>query len=384
MKFCEEIEKNPSLANKYHKQTEAIKEWYKKAYEKYSQLIISEAIFLSTEYDEMLSPDESVFDLDFHFSTKSSYFSISDALVKLILSMYSYGPSEAFFLKYGIKCPEIEKNIKHVRNPSWIEERSNEFVLSEILARVLRVEGTPVIFDLAELLADRSSRSSLVHQAKAEFYCSAVRSYNSIRNMLIFIEPKYDDVLLPVRSNIPLSYDEFMTTPQAVDFSTGTNILVVGSVHDINSNQKETIANLAWDIVIDLDGYSDCGGLLTCVQHNHIQKEVLYGANAKNKHVIQPDNTLWYRCGEYLNQNSSRSQVYVPGYVNFHSDSYGTTHEKTRERNKHTTDIFTEILRKAHDLHRTVRIVALVDDHWFIQSLIDAESECQAKVYIVR
>lgn len=383
MKLCDEIEKNPSLASKYHKQIEDIKDWYKKAYEKYSQLLISEAMRLSTEYDDTLFPNDSVFDLDFHFSTKSSYFSISDALVKLILSMYSYGPSDAFFSKYGIECPEIKKNTANVLNPSWVGDRSNEFVLSEILARVLRVEGTPVAFDLAELLADRSSRSSLIHQAKAEFYCSAIRSYNSIRNMLVFIAPEYEDVLLPIRFSMPLSYDEFMSPPQAVDFSTGTNILVVGSSHDISSNQRETLANLAWDMVIDLDGYSDCGGLLSCVQPTHIQREVLYGANANNKHVIQPDTTLWYRCGEYLSQNSIRNQVNVPEYVNFHSDSYGTTYEKPRDRNKHTTEIFTRVLEKAHNLHRTVRIVALVDDNWIIQSLIDAESNLRADDYSI-
>lgn len=383
MTFCEEIEKNPSLASKYHKQVEDIKDWYKKAYEKYSQLLISETMRMSTEYDDTLFPTASVFDLDFHFSTKGSYFSISDALVKLILSMYSYGPSDAFFIKYGIECPEIKKNIADVKKPSWVGDRSNEYVLSEIHARVLREENATGFFDLAELLADRSSRSSLIHQAKAEFYCSAIRSYNSIRNMLVFIAPEYDDVLLPIRFGIPLSYDEFMNHPQAVDFSTGTNILVVGSTHDISSNQREIIANLAWDMVIDLDGYSDCNGLLSCVKHTHIQCEVLYGANANNKHVIQPDNTLWYRCGEYLSLNSNRKQINVPAYINFHSDSSGIIYNKPRERNTHATEIFTKILEKAHNLHRTVRIVALVDDNWIIQSLIDAENNLKADDYFI-
>ena len=383
MKFCEEVEKNVSLANEYHKQVDKIKDWYKKAYDKYSRLLVSEALLLSADYDDTLFPNESVFDLDFHFSTKSSYFSISDALVKLILSMYSFGPSDAFLKKYGIECPAIEKTIRERRDPSWIKDPSNELILSEILARVLRVENASVSFDLSELLSDRSSRNTLTHTAKAEFYNSAIRSYNSIRNMLVFIEPEYEDSLSPIRYSPLLSYDEFMASPQAVDYSSGTNILVVGSAHDISNGQREIIANMAWDMVIDLDGYSDRGGLLSSVQHAHIQREVLYGANANNKHIILPDSTLWYRCGEYLSQNSLENQLTIPGYVRFHSDALGTTFDKARPRNKHTTEIFTSILEKANNLHRTVRIVALVDDNWIIQSLIEAESNLKADDYFI-
>ena len=224
MKFCNEIEINPSLAKEYHEQVVKIKDWYKKAYEKYSKLLVSEAMRLSSEYDDTLFPDESIFDLDFHFSTKSSYFSISDALVKLILSMYSFGPSEAFLDKYGIKCPEIKKTIQYIQNPSWIKIQLNEVVLSEILARVLRVENAQFSFDLAELLANRTSRNTLTHQAKADFYNSAIRSYNSIRNMLVFIAPEYEDILLSISFSPTLSFDEFMSSPQAVAFSAGTNV----------------------------------------------------------------------------------------------------------------------------------------------------------------
>lgn len=383
MKFCNEIEINPSLAKEYHEQVVKIKDWYKKAYEKYSKLLVSEAMRLSSEYDDTLFPDESIFDLDFHFSTKSSYFSISDALVKLILSMYSFGPSEAFLDKYGIKCPEIKKTIQYIQNPSWIKIQLNEVVLSEILARVLRVENAQFSFDLAELLANRTSRNTLTHQAKADFYNSAIRSYNSIRNMLVFIAPEYEDILLSISFSPTLSFDEFMSSPQAVDFSAGTNVLVVGSAHDISISRRETIANLAWDIVIDLDGYSDFGGLLSCVQHAHIQKEVLYGVNANNKHSILADSTLWYRCGEYLIQNSDRSQINIPCYVDFHSNVLGITYDKNKQRNKHTTEIFTEILKKAHNLHRTVHIVALTDDKWTIQTLIDAESNLKNDDYSI-
>lgn len=383
MRFCEEIEKKPSLASEYHKQVEKIKDWYKKAYDKYSRLLVSEALLLSTDYDDTLFPNESIFDLDFHFSTKSSYFSISDALVKLILSMYSFGPSEDFLKKYGIECPGIEKTIHERRDPSWVRDPSNELILSEILARVLRIENASVAFDLSELLSDRTSRNTLTHTAKAEFYNSAIRSYNSIRSMLVFIEPEYEDSLSPIRYSPLLSYDEFMASPQAIDYSSGTNILVVGSAHDISNRQRETIANMAWDMVIDLDGYSDCGGLLSSVQHTHIQREVLYGANANNKHIILPDSTLWYRCGEYLSQNSLENQLTIPGYVRFHSDALGTIFDKARQRNRHTTEIFTSILEKANNLHRTVKIVALVDDNWIIQSLIEAESNLKADDYFI-
>lgn len=383
MRFCAEIEDNTSLAREYHKQVESIKDWYKKAYDKYSKLLVSEVMLLSTEYDDTLFPDTSVFDLDFHFSAKLSYFSISDALVKLILSMFSYGPSDDFFDKYEIESREIKARNSGLRNPSWVRDQSNELVLSEILARVLRVENKTVTFDLSELLSDRSSRNTLTHRAKAEFYKSAIRSYNNIRNMLVFIEPDYEDILSPIRSNSWLSYDEFMAKPQAVDFSSATNVLVVGAVHDISNKQKEILANLAWDMVIDLDGYSDCGGLLSFVHHAHIQREILYGVNANNKHIILQGSTLWYRCGEYLSQKSIPDQITIPSYVRFHSDALGNKYDKPIRQNKHTTEIFENILEKANNLHRTVRIVALIDDNWIIQSLIEAEINLKADDYFI-
>lgn len=75
--------------------------------------------------------------------------------------------------------------------------------------------------------------------------------------------------------------------------------MIADSVHDVRRDYRKAIANMQWNLVVDLDGYSDCGGLLETVEHNRIQREVLCRNVADNLTQLPIDHTLWYRCGEY-------------------------------------------------------------------------------------
>lgn len=174
MYFCAEIEHNQKLKEEYHNHLEKIKNWYVKSVEYYSTMLSSELLFNAMK-ERVGSFDgvDNIFDLTYQFSTKTSFFSVSDALVKLILSMYSIGPSDTFFSHYGIVLnskliEDIRELFRRGITPTWIKDKTEESGMAEILARVLLVKGVPLSFDLKSLMVDRGVRSTLTHAAKDE------------------------------------------------------------------------------------------------------------------------------------------------------------------------------------------------------------------------
>ena len=160
MLFCEEIEKKPKLREEYHTHLKRIKKWYAISIKRYSALLTSELMIEAMEKDvSSFNGVDDIFDLNYHFSTTTSFFSVSDGLVKLILSKYGIGPSEDFYNRYGIDYRD--KKIREIKNPSWINDTTEVSGMAEILARVLRVEGVPFSFDLKSLMVERKARSTL-------------------------------------------------------------------------------------------------------------------------------------------------------------------------------------------------------------------------------
>ena len=369
MLFCAEIEANQKLRDAYHRHLGKIKDWYIENVKRYSSMITSELLLNAMQVDASAFDEaENVFDLSYQFTTKTSFFSISDALVKLILSLYSIGPSEQFFKHYGIDY----KNIDRIKS-TWIRDTTEESGMAEILACVLRAEGIHFSFDLKSLMVDRTVRSSLTHAAKDEVCYSTLRCYNNIRKMLVFLDPEYENQLaiMQLPSEMNLNGDDFMAHPGGVDFSSGTCILVVDSAHDVPESQRSVVANLAWDIVLDLDGYSNCGGLLDCVKHNKIQSEVITADAPHTAMKLLPDNTLWFRCGEYLSVDYNRDTLEIPSYADFHR-SCSAVFNKIRDRQENMSKLFSQQLAKAFGMGRTLHIVVLTDNERVAKALIDA------------
>ena len=239
--------------------------------------------------------------------------------------------------------------------------------MTEILAKVLRDKQIPFDFDLAALLQDRHERNGMTHASEQAACLSAMRVYNSIRSMLIFLDNAYASQLHVFTFNTNLDYDAFLAEPCGFNFDDYTTILLAGSVHDVRKDCRRAVANLAWDLVIDYDGYSDCGGLLSAVEHNRIQKDVLSYPVACGPQILSRGNTLWYRCGEYQTPSyipsNPQSPLRIGTYNHFHMDpSHIAQPFKMRNILNNTKDIFKKMLQKANRLDRALNIVALIDD----------------------
>lgn len=365
--FCDEIENNPKYSfykeECYSKITEFVG-WYISQHKKYSAKLRTEMDF-QTISEEINKERELFFDLSSTIDAKLSYFIVSDTLVKLILCKFSYGPDENFLIKYGI-------NIKRSQD-SWLECKESEFVLTEILAKVLRDENYQPLFDLQGLFCERSNRNDMVHKADMAICISAMRSYNSIREMIIFLDNKYKDELPVFTYNNYFSYDKFLAKIGYQNFfHETTTILIVDSVHDVKYDERKAVANLPWDIVIDLDGYSENCGLLNAVEHNSIIKEY----EVHSGQHLTCGKTLWYRCGDYQIPYSNSKNHKSAGLINGYDEFKVSGAEKNRY-SSYLSKMFKIIIDESSNTERPLLFVAVTNDSLAVQQLINV---CSNKI----
>lgn len=379
LKFCADLE---SMHGPHHKElpdyqmrVQRIKNWYCENYKKYSEFLKTE---LYSQMQSSLSTSarsnvlEDVFNsLSYEFEAKTSYSNVFEALMRLVLSMYSYGPSYAFYTNLGISREDFSDSRRDYSRYSWLKDNSNAVSMAELVAAVLKKANVVYDFDLKALLSDRTQRNQSTHSAAKIDCMSAIREYNSIRGMIVLLDPSEEDQLPRFTVDCPLEYDAFLQRPCSFNFDDYTTILLIDSAHDIRADRRQSVSNLPWDIVIDLDGYSDCGGLLDSVVHNRIQKEILTTANVRTIPDPLRGQTLWLRCGQYLNFNyfpNGSSSIEIPAYNTFllnKDDSkklYKTILSKT----------FESIVGKALKLDRMLNIVAVTDNVKIIENLVSS------------
>lgn len=382
MRFCELIEES-TQKKKYDDHVESIVRWYQENVKKYSAMLQTE-MGLDTMSNALKESSQwaKTQGLSYNFDAKQTYFNVADALTKLILSCYSAGPSQEFYSMHGINVGNIASLpvCSNLEN-SWISCKDNAIQFTEVLAKVLRDENVAFDFDLQALQRDRSDRAPLVHAACITACRSAIRCYRSIRSMLLFLAPERKEELPileysggPAFAGSHFDYDEFLAEPCGLNFDDDTTILLVDSVHDVPDEQRRLVANLPWDLVLDLDGYSDCGGLLSCVAHNRLQQDVLTRSTAIGPHTLVKNTTLWYRCGEYqLYINHPTSKFNIPAYTWFCRDKDPLPKQLTmHEKIKTVQCIFENLLKKADQKERRINIVALTDDTTLVQTLHNA------------
>ncbi len=382
--FCEEIERNQQLRDQYCRRVRNIARWYKTTFERYNTILKTEIGMeaLAKELEE-INYDPAVIsdmaqgfldDLDYANGAKMSYFSMSDALVKLMLSKFSFGPgpNNQFLIECGISA-----NLKFKSDSlrSWITCSADVYELAEILAKVLREKVGAFSFDFQALSSDRETRSKLTHSGEATLCLSAMRCYNIIRDMLIFMDSEYRDQLPFFEFEELFDYDRMLAEPCCFSFDGTTTILVADSAHDVRRDYRKAVANLPWNLVIDLDGYSDCGGLLEMVEHNRIQREVLCRKVADNLTQLPVDNTLWYRCGEYQSFEfmscMSKSSVSIGAYTEFHKDlPCRGQYVSWRDKLNNLGEILKKLLLCAKACDRIINIVVLTDNTSFTKRLI--------------
>lgn len=386
--FCAELENENGTHHdqlpQYHSLVCALAKWHEESYTKYSKMLKTDLGFRLMNMGLSDATESLVFseNLTYTFGAKLAYFSVSDTLVKLILSCFSYGPSRTFLTAHGIT------GVQSGGGP-WLRDATNEVCMTEILAKVLRDEHIPFDFDLAALLQDRSERNGMTHASERAACLSAMRVYNSIRSMLIFLDDSYAGQLHAFTFDADLDYDSFLAEPCGFNFDDYTTILLAGSVHDVRKDHRRAVANLAWDLVIDYDGYSDCGGLMSAVDHNRIQKDVLSYPVACGPQILTRGSTLWYRCGEYqtpsyIPESNGQSSLRIGAYNHFHKDpAHAARPFRMRNILNNTKDIFKKVLQKANRLDRALNIVAVINDQQIVKQIIDACSDLNLDDYFL-
>lgn len=218
LRFCEELEHgcHQDELPKYRKLVKQIAAWYQDIHSNYADMLKMEQNLSTMSTELSQATDMLVYseDLSYNFSAKLSYFSVSDTLVKLILSSFSYGATPDFLATHGIQRKNPPKKIC-----SWLADKDNEVSMTEILAKVLRDSGQAFSFDLQSLLQDRGKRGGLTHASQTAPCLSAIRSYNSIRAMLVYLDEDYENKLPPFVCDQPFSYDTLLAEPSHFNFT---------------------------------------------------------------------------------------------------------------------------------------------------------------------
>ena len=378
--FCQEIENNQNLREQYHRRVRNIARWYQVTFERYNTILKTEIGMgaLAEELKEIncdptvIADMAQVFldDLDYANGAKMSYFSMSDALVKLILSKFSIGPgiNNQFLTECGITAGLHFKDPAH---KTWIGCKADVYDLAEILTKILREKVGAFNIDFQALSSDREARAKLTHSGEASLCLSAMRCYNVIREMLVFMDSSYRDQLPFFEFEELFDYDRMLAEPCCFSFNGATTILIADSAHDVRRDYRKAVANLPWNLVVDLDGYSDCGGLLESVEHNRIQKEILCRSVADNLTQLPIDHTLWYRCGEYQSIDFlPKDSLSIGAYTEFHKNLPVSGRVRMADKLNNLGEMLKSLFLCAKNCDRIINIVVLTDNASLVKRLI--------------
>lgn len=301
LNLCLDIQRDSEYESRCTKTFNCIIKWYKKAQEDYSELLRKEmsSSIQNIEkgfVDSLCEEEADLFDLDFQFSTKLSFL-VWQMHWKNHFCQYSYCLDRTFCSKYSIDSNVVCNNL----NIKWLDTKLNDVQVIEILSKVLADENQNIHFDLATLHEDRSVRSKGTHVAYFERCLSTLRCYNTIREMIVFLDSSLDHELLrfDYPGNNVFDIDDFKSRSK-FSFEHYTTILITESVHDVPEQYLANVANLNWDIVVDLDGYTKEFGLAKTIDHVNVQHQLLTEPNTiTSSDIINHSITRWYKCGDY-------------------------------------------------------------------------------------
>lgn len=367
--YCEEIETGSKKSNLPDLQEHflRIKEWYKKQHLDFQELLSNEMYSaLKNKLGEQL---QSISSLSDNLHSKLSLFSVAEWVCKHILSCFSYGPK--------VVDGTLLNGTKQER--SWFEVNYDFPSLVEILQYQLKKYNAGSDLNLYVLLEDRDVRNKLTHAGKTEICLSAIRFYNVLRDMLIFLEPESSAELprFVYPKSLNCNINDFFAHANDFDFENNTTILCVGSLHDISREHKELLANLPWDFVIDFDGFSDFGGLSAAVKRKNVNKQLLTKNVAYNL-VYTKGFTHWLKCGEFVNYTHAQNKgldSQIVSLLTAQQPFYdGINFNDTPV---YRNDIITKVIEVCATVHNPVVIVYLHGDEDIAKSVISA---CERKL----
>lgn len=342
--FYNDVQNDTALYNQYQEKYQSFIEWYKEAYSKCNDLFLKKI----KEKSEKGKISEA-------HNTTLSYNTIIEALLKLILSKYSKSCDDHFLQVYGINVTlSVDK-----RGYNWIECKFDLPVLIELLAKVFEYRGITPKFDLKSSGDNRIVRNKVDHQGDNSIPLSSIRTYNNIREMLIFLDEDVSDDLPIFQVPQMFDFQDFVSACDGLNLNDFTSILLVDSAHDILKQKREVVANLKWDYVIDFDGYSSSCGMRSCV--NHETNDIIRLRNGFIKGKVN-----WTIFGDYQLYYNQYSDFSIPGKDYPSKKLFG---EEGKKYEKVLEDLFDKVVESALENYNVILIVALTDNSKIINKL---------------
>lgn len=293
--LCAELETGTKRGekNRYEALLQDIQKWYLTQHKQYETLLKGDMLSkLGTQFGEQLEHWDELAMTGYteNSAAKSDLFDRTEQLCKLMLSVYSYGPDNT--------CPATFKNSRD----SWLNSKLTFPHIIELLQAQLQTHGEGGDINLATFTEEKKVRNKLTHQGEVSVCASAIRCYNILRSMLIFLSPESRSTLprFTYPSKATCDTQQLIRRLKDFKFDMEHTMLVVGPLHDLPSEVRLVLANLPWSAVIDLDGCSSFGGLHSEVQFPNINEQRLQLETARN---FNPKRgfTTWFTCGNFAN-----------------------------------------------------------------------------------
>lgn len=329
-----------------------VKAWYLEQYKHYEMALQNDMVSkLGKEVQDQIDrwAELGMVGYTDNFSAKANLFNMADVMCKLMLSVYTYGPDSSISVEF--KRVSMRK--------SWLECKLNANYINELLQMQLQIHKEGERINLAALTEDRAVRNDLTHHGEVSVCTSAIRCYNILREMIIFMEPESSSKL--PRFSYPheaaCDMQKIMGRLQDFHFGDENTLLVVGSLHDIPAEAKALVANLPWTVVLDFDGYSSFGGLRSSVIHENISDQKLKKDTATG-FKIRKGYTAWFTCGDFCNYSFCQTNPDSP-----ENEIFFKTMESFSERFYHISsdleDCLNSILKELSDQLRPLNILYL-------------------------
>lgn len=233
-KLCAQLETGNKQKKKpkYEAIFDEIKAWYLEQYKHYETALKNDMLSkLGEELKEQITcwEDLGMTGYTDNFSAKANLFNMADIMCKIMLSVYSYGPDTTM----PVDFKSFSKN-------SWLECKLNANHINELLQFQLEAHQEGERINLAVLTEDRHVRNDLTHHGEVSICSSAIRCYNVLREMIIFMEPESCSVL--PRFSYPREAEcdmqRVMERLQNLHFQNENTLLVVGPLHDVSAEAK--------------------------------------------------------------------------------------------------------------------------------------------------
>lgn len=124
----------------------------------------------------------------------------------------------------------------------------------------------------------------------------------------ILRELKSEDVNFPIIKETYFDFNDFFATTNKFDRTENLYVLVTDAMHDMDREKAKLLTEFQWDVVLDYDGYSENGGLRSCVSKADI-KDCVGDYKVVRESILRRGIISWIRIGEQMKFSLSKNET---------------------------------------------------------------------------